>query len=246
MAKGLRIPKLDLVTVLEQQNPQIDLRLESYEVSTQNFLRAVSSYTQRAITEITNRKNVHLADRKKYSERIQQIETETNHCKVKEIELIKVLDREQEEKKELETSVAAFKRQLASFREKCSSVEAEIEQHRAIAANLQRERSREENLLNSHAARMAPELSESEAKLQCVVEGIEKDKLLVRFLDLDPGNREKECNLVIDVSSRSYKVPTTTPYLPTLPILLDELNETRDVYTFIKNARSAFKKGIEH
>lgn len=89
MAKGLRIPKLDLVTVLEQQNPQIDLRLESYEVSTQNFLRAVSSYTQRAITEITNRKNVHLADRKKYSERIQQIETETNHCKVKEIELIK-------------------------------------------------------------------------------------------------------------------------------------------------------------
>ena len=49
-----------------------------------------------------------------------------------------VLDREQEEKKELEVSVAAFKRQLASFREKCSSVEAEIEQQRAIAANLQR------------------------------------------------------------------------------------------------------------
>ena len=49
-----------------------------------------------------------------------------------------VLDREQEEKKELEASVAAFKRQLASFREKCSFVEAEIEQQRAIAANLQR------------------------------------------------------------------------------------------------------------
>ena len=71
--------------------------------------------------------------------------------------------------------------------------------------NAAAERSREENLLNAHAARTAPELSESEAKLQCVVEGIEKDKLLVRFLDLDPGNGEKECNLVIDVSSRSYK-----------------------------------------
>ena len=131
------------------------------------------------------------------------------------------LDQEQEEKKELEASVTAFKRQLASFREKCSSVEAKIEQQRAIAANLQRgvyrislalsrpnsavERSREENLLNSHAAHTAPELSESEAKLQCVVEGIEKDKLLVRFLNLDPSNREKECSLVIDVSSRSYK-----------------------------------------
>ena len=89
MAKGLRIPKLDLASVLAQPNPQIDLRIESYEVSTQNFLRAVSSYTQRAITEITNRKNAHLADRKKYSERIQQIEAETNQCKVREIELIK-------------------------------------------------------------------------------------------------------------------------------------------------------------
>ncbi|KZT68804.1 hypothetical protein DAEQUDRAFT_711278 [Daedalea quercina L-15889] len=246
MAKGLRIPKLDLGAVLASQNPQIDLRLESYETSTQNFLRAVSSYTQRAITEITNRKNAHLSDRKKYSERIQQIEAETNQCKAKEIELIKVLDREQEEKKELEASVAAFKRQLAVSREKCSSVETEIEQQRAIAANLQRERNREQNLLNSHAARTAPELLESEAKLQCIIEGIEKDRLLVRFFGLNPGSTEKECSLVIDVSSRSYKVPTTTPYLPTLPILVDELNETRDVYTFIKNVRNAYKDVIDH
>ncbi|KAH9836719.1 chromosome segregation protein Spc25-domain-containing protein [Rhodofomes roseus] len=246
MAKGLRVPKLDLAAVLASQNPQIDLRLESYENSTQSFLRAVSNYTQRAITEITNRKNAHLSDRKKLSERIQQIEAETNQCKIREIELIKVLDREQEEKKELEASVTAFKRQLAVFREKCSSVESEIEQQRAIAANLQRERSREQNLLNSHAARTAPELSESEAKLQCVIEGIEKDKLLVRFFNLYASSREQECSLVIDVSSRSYKVPTTTPYLPTLPILLDELNETRDVYTFVKNVRDAFKRVVEH
>ena len=77
--------------------------------------------------------------------------------------------------------------------------------HPPWSANVAIERKREENLLNSHAARTAPELSGSEAKLQCIVEGIEKDKLLVRFLNLDPGNREKECSLVIDVSSRSYK-----------------------------------------
>lgn len=29
--------------------------------------------------------------------------------------------------------------------------------------------------------------------------------------------------------------------LPTLPILLDELNETRDVYAFIKQVRQAFE-----
>lgn len=89
MAKTLRAPKLDLTTVLTSQNPHIDLRLEPYEVSTRNFLRAVSNYTQRAITEISNRKTVHVSSRKKFLERLQQIEAETNQCKMKEIELIK-------------------------------------------------------------------------------------------------------------------------------------------------------------
>ena len=35
-------------------------------------------------------------------------------------------------------------------------------------------------------------------------------------------------------------VPTSTPFLPTLPILLDELNRTRDLYGFIKRVWAAF------
>ena len=37
-------------------------------------------------------------------------------------------------------------------------------------------------------------------------------------------------------------MPTTTPFLPTLPILLDELNESRDVYRFVRRVREAFKE----
>ena len=55
MTNVLRVPKLDLPSILAQQNPQIDLRLEAYENSTRNFLAAVSNYTQRAMTEITKR-----------------------------------------------------------------------------------------------------------------------------------------------------------------------------------------------
>ena len=84
----LRVPKLDLPAVLAQQNPQIDLRLEAYEVSTRNFLKAVSNYTQRAVTEITNRKNTFNSEKKKVAEKTQQVETETSQCKLKEIELI--------------------------------------------------------------------------------------------------------------------------------------------------------------
>ena len=88
MAHVLRVPKLDLPAVLAQQNPQIDLRLDAYDASTRNFLAAVSNYTQRAVSEITNRKNYFASEKKKAAECTQAIEAETNQCKLREIELV--------------------------------------------------------------------------------------------------------------------------------------------------------------
>ena len=48
------------------------------------------------------------------------------------------LEKEREEKEEAEASVAVFRRQLASIKEKCASLDVEIEQHRIVAANLLR------------------------------------------------------------------------------------------------------------
>ncbi|KAI0691573.1 chromosome segregation protein Spc25-domain-containing protein [Earliella scabrosa] len=241
MAHVLRVPKLDLPVVLAQQNPQIDLRLDAYDISTRNFLAAVSNYTQRAVSEITNRKN-HFASEKKATKRTQAIETETNQCKLREIELVAVLDKEAAEKKESEASVAAFCRQLASTKEKCASLDAEIELHRRNVANLMRERKREESILATHASRTHPELSVCEDRLKCTIEDIDRDKLLVRFTLLDPDDLAREFSLVLDVSSRAYKVPTTTPYLPILPILLDQLNASRDIYAFVRHVRLAFRE----
>lgn len=36
-------------------------------------------------------------------------------------------------------------------------------------------------------------------------------------------------------------VLTSTPLLPTLPIYIEQLNESRDVYAFIKQVRRAFE-----
>lgn len=83
-----RVPKLDLSTILAQQHPHIDLRLDSYETSTRNFLKAVSGYTQRALTEITRRKNMHIAEKNRIADKTLLVENETNNCKVKELELI--------------------------------------------------------------------------------------------------------------------------------------------------------------
>jgi hypothetical protein len=96
------------------------------------------------------------------------MEKETNQCKLKEIELIGgqyldaqprarhspsrvrclfwlnvascsvVLEREREETKEAESSVAALRRRVSSQHEAIAALDAEIEQYRARAANLRK------------------------------------------------------------------------------------------------------------
>lgn len=88
MSHGLRVPKLDLATILAQQNPRIDLKVEAYETSTRNFLKAVSHYAQNAQAEITRRKATFVNEKKRIADKTQNYENETNTCKMKELELI--------------------------------------------------------------------------------------------------------------------------------------------------------------
>ena len=48
------------------------------------------------------------------------------------------LEHEQDERRDAEQSVAIYKRQLSSLREKCASIDVEIQQYHALSANLRR------------------------------------------------------------------------------------------------------------
>jgi kinetochore protein Spc25 len=119
------------------------------------------------------------------------------------------------------------------------------------------EKEHEENLLRSRAQEVNYKLRACEEMLHGVIEGIADDQILVRFTHIDPSDLDREFSVVIDVSSKTYKgvgAPTTAHtlqlmhpqfqqvhhFLPTLPILVDELNRTRDLYNFIKQVWEAF------
>lgn len=87
MATAFRF-QVDLGLVLSQQNPQIDLRLDAYEQSTRAFLNLVSNYTKQTVAAIADETKVYNAEKARLQEKIQHVQTETNHCKTKEIELI--------------------------------------------------------------------------------------------------------------------------------------------------------------
>lgn len=136
---------IQLSQILAQPHPEIDLRLESYEKTTREFLDAVSNYTVQAVDEITRRRDQHALLLKKEAEKRKAMDQEIVDCKVKEIELMKcvflsacsshgltgritVLEQEQLERRESEARVTALKRDLNSVREKCASVDVEIDQ----------------------------------------------------------------------------------------------------------------------
>ncbi|KAF9007919.1 chromosome segregation protein Spc25-domain-containing protein [Cyathus striatus] len=240
MTHILRVPQIDLTAVLADSNPSIDLKLQVYENSTRNFLKALTSYKNRAINTISERRKYQHAEKKKLHDRIHSSEAEINNCKLKEIELVADLEHEKEERKDAELSLAAFKRRLHTLQEKCATIGSDIDQYRAITDNLRREKDKERVILSTHASQVSPEVISCEAKLSCIIEGIEKDQLLIRFRNLDKQEPSREFSLVLDVSSPYYKVVTSSPHLMVLPILVDELNQHGDVYEFIKQVRMAY------
>ncbi|KAF9561426.1 hypothetical protein CPC08DRAFT_664366 [Agrocybe pediades] len=240
MAPSYRVPQIDLAALLSQPNPAIDIRVHTYENSTRNFLKALTSYKNRAIATISERRKHQALEKKKALERIQAVEAETNQCKLREIELVAQLEREKEERKDAELSVAAFKRQHAALKDKISSVEADMEQYLVLRDNLRREKNKERSTLSSFSSHISPEALLCERRLSYAIEGVEKDRLLVRFSRLDPTDPEKEANFVMDIATETVKVITSSPTLPSMPILVNALNETGDIYAFIRDVRAAY------
>ncbi|KAA1475455.1 hypothetical protein DENSPDRAFT_842238 [Dentipellis sp. KUC8613] len=244
MTQPFRTPQVDLASILSAQTPEIDLKLGAYEASTRNFLKAVGDYTNRAVTEINNRRNNYLTEKKKISDRVQIVEAETNQCKVDEIELLASLEKEREETKEAESSVAALRRQLTSVRETCSSLDTEIEHYRAITSNLRREKGRERGILERLSSQEIPELQASVDETGCTIEGVGRDQLLFQFHNVNPADPRQQFTFVLDMSGNTYRALSSSPQLLTLPILVDELNDTKDIYSFIKNLRQSFLQSI--
>ncbi|KAK0433549.1 chromosome segregation protein Spc25-domain-containing protein [Armillaria borealis] len=212
MASGFRVPQIDLGAVLQADHP--------------------------AITQETEERAAFAAETKRLAEKSKEIEAETNQCKVREIELLAV-----QERKDAEYSVATFRRQLASLKEKCTAIDGELEEYRAITANLEREREKERSTLQAHASSVQPDYQAVERILGLTIEGIDKEQqLLVRFKHIDLNDLEKEFSFVLDVSGPGYKVLTSSPPLPQLPFLVEELNLTKDIYAFIHAMRQAYVK----
>jgi len=67
------------------------------------------------------------------------------------------------------------------------------------------EKDEERSILSSHSSCVRPELRVCEQRLSCVIEGVEKDRLLVRFSRIDSSEIDREASFVIDLLNQMYK-----------------------------------------
>ena len=76
--------------ILSYQHPSIDIRVETFDNSSRNFLKVLTGYKNPAITILSERrKHKHQAhEKKKLTEKVQTVEAETGKCKLKEVELV--------------------------------------------------------------------------------------------------------------------------------------------------------------
>ncbi|KIY51120.1 hypothetical protein FISHEDRAFT_37862 [Fistulina hepatica ATCC 64428] len=237
---SLRPTQIDLRAILKQPTPRIDLKIPAIQASTGAFLKSLLDLKAESIARITNRRSRFELEKTKIEDRQRAVELETNQCKLQEIKLLQDLERESEERKEAEASVADLKRQLAAFRDRLQSVQEEIERYNASNAELRREKDKERDILIANAATLSPQCDICERRFSFRIRGVEAGRLMVCFWNIQQSDPTRECSVIIDLSGPLYKVPMSSPMLPNLPLYLDQLNGTRDIYTFIRAIRSAF------
>jgi len=234
-----------LNSILALPQPSIALQPKPLLHSLASFQAAIDAYVHKGKQEIARRKEVHTARLREDADKKRDLEDAIEREKRREIDLIEVLERERIETKDMDASIYLLKKQLASLSEQTTSLDAEANDLRERVARLRKDKSQDLAVLQDRAQSMAPELFVYEAALGFSVTGIKEDVLLFKFTHLDEHAPSRVFSFVLDLSKQDYAVTMSEPPLGTMPRLLDELNESRQFWPFVKSVRAAFVAEVQ-
>ncbi|ODN78089.1 hypothetical protein L198_08008 [Cryptococcus wingfieldii CBS 7118] len=222
--------------------PSLDLRWEPFQQHVENFLTAIDAYTQSARTEIVARATDHYATVRDKKAEMEETEKRIQLEREKEGDMLTTLESERHVLADLNSSLSHLQNSLTKTKEQSSSLEAELQALRKEVRSEETEKERQKNMLNDMRDRDTVELKQMEEALGWKVEGIKGTFLLMRFYLIDPDDPAKEFSFIVDVSKQDYTVvPNCDPPIPTLPQLVRQLNEDRDLFSFIKKVRKSFR-----
>ncbi|KAG9001106.1 kinetochore-associated Ndc80 complex subunit spc25 [Tulasnella sp. JGI-2019a] len=234
-----------LEELLKGANPTIDTHYNQCGLMLKEFTNAIQSHVAKAKEEIKSRKDSHMKKMVEAEETMKETEKEIHELGLKEAKMIELVKHERAEILELEGHVASLEKQKANTEEEIARREDDIQEVKKKIISRKGVLSRDKEILYMYAKMTAREAQGLQSALGWIVEGVQQDLLLFRFTRIDPEEPEKEFTIVLDISTRSYRVTSSEPLLAVMPTLVDELNASRQFYDFARKLREAFYAHVE-
>ncbi|CAE6506789.1 unnamed protein product [Rhizoctonia solani] len=230
----------NLRKLLAQPNPVVPLYFDSTVEKMTEFKNALNVYVASGQAEINRRQDKLRGAVRKEQDKVARMNAEIEQFRVNEMNLMKTLKKEQEEKAEAEAKLAEVNAILKDVEETRAAVDAELEDLRSRTDKLKLEKSQDMAKLEYQVGLNEPEARALGDLLKWSVESVQRDVLRIIFTHIDESDWAREFSFVVDLSERTYKVTTSVPLLPQMSGLVEWLNETREFYWFVKKVRMAF------
>lgn len=90
------------------------------------------------------------------------------------------------------------------------------------------------------------ELADFQKYLGLEISPLPNNQTRFTFLQIDARKPDLPCSFVVDVSQEKYRVLSCTPAIPDMTKLVDDLNQHRDFYRFLKLCRQRFVALHQH
>lgn len=153
---------------------------------------------------------------------------------------------EQEEMHEAISELEAQRVQHLAHRDDLRVQIADVQRAIQVRRHAQQQHQRQ---LDDQARHNAPELNFWESNLCMRIEGAsDADKLKFVFTHIDERDWDRECGFELDMGRRDYKIIATEPRLEdeAVDAVLERLNETRELASFLKGMRCLFADAVKH
>ncbi|KAJ3141352.1 kinetochore-associated Ndc80 complex subunit spc25 [Irineochytrium annulatum] len=221
----------------------IDLQRE-----TANFMRVVDTWAQAKKRDARDRREKHSRWMDETHEKQSRLAAEIEAVRQKALEMQRVEEQECRDSAEMQKSVEQLSRTMVKNQENVEALTAtviemqeDLDRRRKVMAERIKIREEESQWSRCETVFFEEKLALSIIPLKACV-------LRFQFSHINHECWEQTYWFVLDVTGRSYKLHDCHPKVPNIIELVTFLNETRDIYTFIKEMRKAFvdlaKKGI--
>ncbi|TIA87601.1 hypothetical protein E3P99_03097 [Wallemia hederae] len=227
------------------EQPMLDehrvLKLEGARNCMAALQLALDAHSNDIRERVMKRKAEHAKALNEEKENQNRIKEEMDMLKKKEIEIVKDIQREAQEREEMNGQIQQYQRQIRSLSTTRGGLIAEIEEYRERIAKQKAVVESEQKTLDVQASKNAPELAFCEQMLGLKLRSDKPDFIVLTFSQIDDRQPDRRFSIELDLRDTDYKVASCDPPPHNLDALIRELNSSRGFYTFIKRLRAAFR-----